>query len=71
VLNFQQVMDQFQLFLLYLWAQRVLTMMEVDAGASLHINQPASHVSEFESRDEEGRSPHFDLEFNVIKCLSC
>jgi hypothetical protein len=44
---------------------------EYDARASLHVSQPTSYVSKFESRDEERRNPHFDLELNVIICLSC
>jgi hypothetical protein len=38
---------------------------------STSASQPASHVSEFKSRDEERRSPHLKFELNVIKCLGC
>jgi hypothetical protein len=34
---------------------------EYDAGASLHVSQPASHVSGFKSRAEERRNPHFQI----------
>jgi hypothetical protein len=46
---------------------------EYDAGASLHVSQPASQSVKIQIafKAEERRCPHFDLELNVIKCLSC
>jgi hypothetical protein len=45
---------------------------EYDAGASLHVSQPASQRCQaLAFKVEERQCPHFDLKLNVIKCLSC
>jgi hypothetical protein len=41
-----------------------------DAGASLHVSQPASsHASEFKSHAKREAQSSFKFEMNVIKCL--
>jgi hypothetical protein len=45
---------------------------EYDAGASLHVSQPASQPRQAHAfKAEERRSPHLKFELNVIKCLGC
>jgi hypothetical protein len=39
---------------------------QFDAGASLHISQPASLTNEFRLHVKERRSPHLKSELNVI-----
>jgi hypothetical protein len=43
---------------------------EYDAGASLHVSQPANQPRQAHAfKAEERRSPHLKLELNVIKCF--
>jgi hypothetical protein len=45
---------------------------EYDAGASLHVSQPASQPRQAHAfKVEERRNPHLKFELNVIKCLGC
>jgi hypothetical protein len=45
---------------------------EYDAGASLHVIQPASQPSQrIQIAHLREAQPHLKFEFNVIKCVGC